>query len=183
MEVRAEYTSSRSVSEATSTLIGPTCRHAIENRDGSSARPIVPLIPPVRAWLTWQATPGTLGSSKALMQTRSFLPMKRKVVLTHGRSSACTGAAAPARQAMARQATSADLIMVSSVAPRKWGWEAPSASIREPSFPPGRSLLQCSAQSSEVSLTNASNVRRNRDRQRFELDTPAGLAVVDYRLS
>ena len=29
------------------------CRQAIENRDGSSASPIVPLRPPVRAWLTW----------------------------------------------------------------------------------------------------------------------------------
>ena len=27
------------------------------------------------------------------------------------------------------------------------------------------------------------NVRHNPDRQRFELDTPAGLAVADYRLS
>ena len=27
------------------------------------------------------------------------------------------------------------------------------------------------------------NVRHNRDKQRFELDTPAGLAVADYRLS
>jgi hypothetical protein len=42
----------------------------------------------VRASLTWQATPGTFGSSKALMQARSFLPMKRKVVLTQGKSSA-----------------------------------------------------------------------------------------------
>src|SRR5262249_58596599 len=49
---------------------------------------MVPLNPPVLAWLTWQATPGTLGSSKALTQTRSFLPMSRKQVLTHARSSA-----------------------------------------------------------------------------------------------
>ena len=49
---------------------------------------MVPLRPPVRAWLTWQATPGTFGSSKALMQTLSFLPMNRKVVLTQGKSSA-----------------------------------------------------------------------------------------------
>src|SRR5215510_15486336 len=68
--------------------IGPTCRHAIEKREGSSARPMVPLRPPVRAWLMWHATPGTLGSSKALTQTRSFLPMRRNVVLTHARSSA-----------------------------------------------------------------------------------------------
>ena len=33
--------------------------------------------PPVRAWLMWQATPGTLGSSKALTQTWSFFPIKR----------------------------------------------------------------------------------------------------------
>ena len=30
---------------------------------------------------------------------------------------------------------------------------------------------------------NTANVRHNPDRQRFELDTPAGLAVADYRLS
>jgi len=30
---------------------------------------------------------------------------------------------------------------------------------------------------------NTSNVRHNPGRQRFELDTPAGLAVADYRLS
>jgi predicted GNAT family acetyltransferase len=29
----------------------------------------------------------------------------------------------------------------------------------------------------------SANVRHNPDRQRFELDTPAGLAVADYRLS
>src|SRR5438477_7838402 len=68
--------------------IGPTWRHAIEKRDGSSARPNVPLTPPVRAWLMWQATPGTLGSSKALTHTRSFLPRNRNVVLTQGKSSA-----------------------------------------------------------------------------------------------
>jgi catabolite regulation protein CreA len=28
---------------------------------------VVPLSPPVLAWLTWHATPGTLGSSKALI--------------------------------------------------------------------------------------------------------------------
>jgi uncharacterized protein len=30
---------------------------------------------------------------------------------------------------------------------------------------------------------HSANVRHNPDRQRFELDTPAGLAVADYRLS
>ena len=36
---------------AMSTEIGPTCRQAIEKRDGSSASPGVPLTPPVRTWL------------------------------------------------------------------------------------------------------------------------------------
>ena len=65
-EVRPEYTDSLSSRLLISTEIGPTWRQAIENRDGSSARPSPPLIPPVRAWLMWQATPGTFGSSNAL---------------------------------------------------------------------------------------------------------------------
>src|SRR5205807_1228096 len=74
--------------------VGPTWRHAIEKRDGSSARPNVPLTPPVRAWLMWQATPGTFGSSNALTHTRSFLPRNRNVVLTQGKSSARAALAA-----------------------------------------------------------------------------------------
>src|SRR5207237_10413896 len=42
----------------------------------------------------WQATPGTLGSSKALTHTRSFAPRNRNVVLTQGKSSACAALAA-----------------------------------------------------------------------------------------
>src|SRR5437763_834009 len=76
-----------------STEIGPTWRQAIEKRDGSSASPRPPLMPPVRAWLIWHATPGTLGSSNALTHTRSFGPTKRNVVLTQGRSSAHAGTA------------------------------------------------------------------------------------------
>src|SRR5690242_11786391 len=76
-----------------SVVTGPTCRQAMEKREGSSARPRLPLTPPVRAWLMWQATPDTLGSSKALMQTLSLAPRIRKVVLTQDRSSASTGAA------------------------------------------------------------------------------------------
>src|SRR5262249_13254349 len=71
-----------------SVVIGPTCRHAIEKCDGSSASPSPPLMPPVRAWLIWHATPGTFGSSNALTHPRSFGPTKRNVVLTHGKSSA-----------------------------------------------------------------------------------------------
>ena len=44
-------------------VMGPTWRLASENCDGSSASPKLPLTPPVRAWLTWQVTPGTFGSS------------------------------------------------------------------------------------------------------------------------
>jgi hypothetical protein len=46
---------------------------------------MVPERPPVRAWLTWQTTPGISGPSNALTYTRSFLPTK--VVLTQERSS------------------------------------------------------------------------------------------------
>ena len=75
----------------------PIWRQAIEKREGSSARPSPPLMPPVRAWLTWHATPGTFGSSNALMQTLSFGPRKGNVVLRQARSSACAAAAAPSR--------------------------------------------------------------------------------------
>jgi uncharacterized protein len=34
-----------------------------------------------------------------------------------------------------------------------------------------------------LTAPNAANVRHNPERQRFELDSPAGLAVADYRLS
>ena len=66
----------------------PDSRQEMENRLGSSARPREPPTPPVRAWLIWQATPGTFGSSKALTQTWSFRPTRRKVVLTQDMSSA-----------------------------------------------------------------------------------------------
>jgi hypothetical protein len=60
----------------------------MEKREGSSANPNVPLRPPVLAWLMWQVTPGTLGSSNALTQTLSLAPTTRNVVLRHVKSSA-----------------------------------------------------------------------------------------------
>src|SRR5947208_15233631 len=96
-----------------STEMGPTWRQAIENRDGSSASPKPPLTPPVRAWLIWQATPGTFGSSKALTQTRSFLPRNRKVVLTHGRSSAHAGTA-PRKTAISAAAADSQTVIRSN---------------------------------------------------------------------
>ena len=51
-------------------VIGPIWRQAMENCEGSSATPSEPLMPPVRAWLMWQATPGTFGSSNADTHTR-----------------------------------------------------------------------------------------------------------------
>ena len=59
----------------------------MENRDRSSATPIVPLNPPVRACDRWHVTPGTLGSSKALTQILSSAHT-RQVVLTQPISSA-----------------------------------------------------------------------------------------------
>jgi hypothetical protein len=49
------------------TLIGPTCRQAIDASEVSSATPTAPLKPPVLARDRWHATPGTFGSSKASM--------------------------------------------------------------------------------------------------------------------
>src|SRR5215212_1911677 len=48
-------------------------------------------MPPVRAWLIWQATPGTFGSSKPLTHTLSFGPRNRNVVLRQPTSSADAG--------------------------------------------------------------------------------------------
>ena len=66
----------------------PDWRQEMENRLGSSERPSEPPSPPVRAWLIWQATPGTFGSSNALTQTLSLRPSSRNVVLTQAISSA-----------------------------------------------------------------------------------------------
>src|ERR1700733_9618546 len=99
IEVRSEYTDSSAGSLVISLVIGPTWRHEIEKRDGSSAKPRLPLIPPVRAWLTWQATPDTRGSSNTLMQTLSSAPSRRNVVLRHAKSSACALRPVPARTA------------------------------------------------------------------------------------
>src|SRR5262245_35339650 len=87
-EVRALNTSASGGSFVRSTVIGPTCRHAMAKRDRSSAIPTVPFIPPVRAWERWQVTPGTFGSSKALTQILSFAPKMRNVVETQPISSA-----------------------------------------------------------------------------------------------
>src|SRR5438046_10378444 len=100
-EVRPEYTDSLSSRLLISTEIGPTWRQAIENRDGSSARPKVPLTPPVRVWLIWQATPGTFGASHALTQPPSFLTTNRQVVQTQ-RTTAARGAGVPRLTATAR---------------------------------------------------------------------------------
>src|SRR5262245_62195647 len=87
-EVRALNTSASGGSFVRSTVIGPTCRHSMAKRDRSSATPIVPFIPPVRACERWQVTPGTFGSSKALTQILSFAPRMRNVVETQPMSSA-----------------------------------------------------------------------------------------------
>jgi len=63
----------------------------MENREGSSATPKVPEIPPVRAWLIWQATPFTLGSSKACTQILSLEPTSFQVVVKQPISSDWAG--------------------------------------------------------------------------------------------
>ena len=42
----------------------------------------LPLIPPVRAWLTWQVTPGTFGSWKASTHTLWLAPTSFQAVVT-----------------------------------------------------------------------------------------------------
>eukprot|EP01022_Parablepharisma_sp_SALTPOND_P014695 TRINITY_DN2018_c0_g1_i2.p1 TRINITY_DN2018_c0_g1~~TRINITY_DN2018_c0_g1_i2.p1 ORF type:complete len:1935 (-),score=514.39 TRINITY_DN2018_c0_g1_i2:42295-48099(-) len=88
MDMRSLKTSSWTGSFSLNCTVGATWRQAMEASDLSSARPTVPLTPPVRARETQQVTPSTLGSSQASMTTRSFLPSQRKAVLTSARSSA-----------------------------------------------------------------------------------------------
>ena len=51
------------------------------------------LSPPVRAWLTWQVTPGTFGSAKASTQTRWLAPSSFQAVVTQPTVSASAGPA------------------------------------------------------------------------------------------
>jgi hypothetical protein len=58
IEVRSPNTSASLGNLARSTVMGPTCRQAIENRERSSATPTRPFTPPVRACERWHVTPG-----------------------------------------------------------------------------------------------------------------------------
>src|SRR5579862_1235564 len=88
MLVFSVKTSSFARSFVMSAVMGPTCRHETEKLEGSSLRPKGWPQPPLRACEMWQATPGTLGSSKSLTQTLSFGESRLKVVLTQPMSSA-----------------------------------------------------------------------------------------------
>src|SRR6185312_12683480 len=72
-------------------VIGPNWWHAMEKRDGSSATPAAPFHPPVFAWLMWQVTPFTRGSSNACTHTLSFGEKKWNVVDVQPTSSAAAG--------------------------------------------------------------------------------------------
>ena len=89
MEVFWLNASSFSGSFARSTLIGPTWRQDTEKLDGSSLSPNGWPHPPLRACEMNQAAPGTAGSSNSLTQTLSLGDRTLKVVLMHGKSSAC----------------------------------------------------------------------------------------------
>ena len=83
-------------------VMGPVWRQARENWDGSWARPRLPDTPPVRAWLTWQVTPGTLASLKASTQTLWLAPISFQVVVVQPISSAAAGPAASRTRLVSR---------------------------------------------------------------------------------
>jgi hypothetical protein len=71
-----------------SALIGPTCRQAMENRDGSPARPMLPLSPPVRGLAHMAGHARHLGVVERADADAVVLADEAERVLTQDRSSA-----------------------------------------------------------------------------------------------